>query len=156
MRPALRKAGRTPLSGRKLLSATCLAQGASHFVSGWPDYLPFWSSWAEICRQKPLNGVTCDLPCARRVTLLFCEGVAGCDLPSGRFFIHSGTTFSSRTNYGVFLCIILLHIFMDGWGLSMGPWHGPFFVVAQAGQVGKVGKRLTKNTHTHTHTHSKK
>ena len=35
-------------SERKLLSATCLAQGGSHFFSGWPEYLPFWSSWAEI------------------------------------------------------------------------------------------------------------
>ena len=41
VRPALRKAGRAFFSGRKLLSATCLAQGGSHFFSGWPDYLHF-------------------------------------------------------------------------------------------------------------------
>ena len=98
-------------------SATCLAQGGSHFCLG------------ASCWVRPAVGSHFGSILGQRF---------GHDLALGE---------RSRGISGISLCRISLRVFLDGSGLSMGPRHGHFLLPSWSGGEGreKVGKQKMKN-----------
>ena len=88
-------------------SATCLALGGSHFFLG------------ASCWVRPAFGSHFGSILGQRF---------GHDLALGE---------RSRGISGISLCRISLRIFLDGSGLSMGPWHGHFLLPSWSGGEGR-------------------